>query len=71
MEIRVERVIIPLGSTVGFGFGHPLGDETVRFVFAGDADPMFDLAVAIASVGPVVADVPEWAIVDRLELPGD
>lgn len=67
-DVKVERVVIPPMSTVGLGFG-TTDDGTVAVIFAGDHRLMRDLGEAIANgFEPIVADVPEWAILGRTEL---
>jgi hypothetical protein len=67
-DIKVERVIVPPMSTVGLGFG-TTDDGTVGVIFAGDHRLMRELGDAIvAGETPIVADVPEWAILGRTEL---
>jgi hypothetical protein len=74
MLIEVERVAIPVGSSVGLGAGRPVGDPTKMVIFVGGARAMYALGMAInetnAVLGdPPVADVPDFAVVDVLELP--
>lgn len=74
MLIEVERVAIPVGSTIGFGLGHPVGDPTKVVLFAGDARFMFELGQAVEAVNESgaalpLAEVPDWAIRAILELP--
>lgn len=67
-DIKVERVAIPPMSTVGLGFG-TTDDGTVAVIFAGDHRLMREIGEAIAAgEEPIVADVPEWAILGRTEL---
>lgn len=66
-DIKVERVFVPPGSTVGIAYGST-DDGTVEVIFAGDHRLMRDLGVAVAAgFEPIVADVPEWAILARHE----
>lgn len=70
MELRVERVLLQEGSTVGFGFGRSNTDPNVVFVFGMDWRSATALGMAVSeSWEPVPVEVPEWAIVDRLEDP--
>lgn len=67
-KVTVDRIIIPVGSTIGYGFGRT-DDGTVAVWFAGDYRPMAALGDAIAeSDEPIEVDVPEWAILRRQEL---
>lgn len=73
MRIQVTGVMVPMGSTIGFGRGFPEGDETKLVHFVGDARPMMELAIAGALADAmdesIVVDVPDWAILDIEELP--
>lgn len=67
-DVTVQRVFIPQNSTVGLGFG-TTDDGTVEVIFAGDHRLMEHLREAVAAgFEPIVADVPEWAILGRHEL---
>lgn len=67
-DVTVQRVMVPQGSTVGFGLG-TTDDGSVEVIFAGDHRLMSELRNAVAAgFEPVVADVPEWAILARHEL---
>lgn len=67
-NIIVDQIIVPVGSTIGFGRGRT-DDGTVEVVFAGDHRSMAALGDAIVeSDEPIVVDVPEWAILNRREL---
>ena len=70
MRVQVERVVIPFGSTIGFGFGRT-DDGTVHVAFVGDARRMYGLGEEISEADePVVVEVPEGAIVGMaMELP--
>lgn len=62
MNVRVETINVPAGSTIGYGTG--TDEETGRRVsFSGDWRPMYDLAVALAEGREPVAEVPSWAVV--------
>lgn len=68
MQITVDSIFIPVGSTIGYGIG-TVDDGTVAVLFAGDHRAMAALGEAIAaSEEPIIADVPEWAVLDRREL---
>ena len=68
MQIQVDRIVVPVGSTVGYGMGRT-DDGTVAVLFAGDHRAMAAIGEAISeSDEPIVVDVPEWAILDRQEL---
>lgn len=70
MRLRVEQVSVEAGSTIGFGLGRPIGDDTVVFVFAGDRRSMVALGEEMVSRNePMEVEVPETSIVDRWELP--
>lgn len=70
MKIQVEQVAIPIGSTIGFGAGKPVGDETKLVIFAGDWRPMAGLGETIAGADePVVIDVADSAVLEIIELP--
>jgi hypothetical protein len=66
VEIRVERVFVPAGSTVGYGFG-TTDDGTVEVIFGGDARMMVLMFEALAEGNEVVADLPEWAVLAQRE----
>ena len=67
-DVTVQRVFIPRASTVGLGFG-TTDDGTVEIIFAGDHRLMSELRDAVAAgFEPIVADVPEWAILARHEV---
>lgn len=70
MRLLVETVLVREGETVGWGFGRSESDPGVVFVFGGDVRSMVELGQAmLAADGPLTVDVPDWAIVDRLERP--
>ena len=55
--VRVDHVMLPAWSTLGFGQGEMLpGGETVEF--AGDHRAMRDLAEAVSEAGFEVLDLP-------------
>lgn len=73
MKVLVTDILVPAGSTIGFGRGFPEGDATKVVYFAGDhrllaniGDAM--LAAEDAEVGLVV-EVPDWAVLEIRELP--
>lgn len=71
MQVRVEQISGQEGSTIGYGFGTLLSDETIVVVFAGDARQMVASALEAQAAGePFIAEIEEWAVIDRLELPG-
>lgn len=62
MEVLVERVAIPAGSTIGYGMGQTR--DGLQVVFAGDWRPMRDLGEALArSTEPIPVEVPDESIV--------
>jgi hypothetical protein len=70
MEIEVQQLIVPMGSTIGYVIGHPVGDGTKVIVAAGDQRVLLTIAEAMTeSEGPVVAEVPDWAILRIYERP--
>ena len=70
MEIEVQQVIVPIGSTIGYVIGQPTNDGTKVVVAAGDQRVLFHIAEAMAiSEGPVIAEVPDWAILRIFERP--
>ena len=70
MRLLVDTVLVREGESVGWGFGRTETDPGIVFVFGGDVRVMVGLGEAMASAGePLDVDVPEWAIVDRWELP--
>lgn len=70
MRLLIEAVAVPMGSTIGYGRGIPENDPTKRVTFAGDARIMEALGEAmLASEAQLVADVPDWAILEIEELP--
>jgi hypothetical protein len=70
VEVQVKRVVVAEGSTVALLFGQPTDDSTKVIVAALDRRQAFDLAEFASQVdGPVVVDVPDWAVLAVLELP--
>lgn len=63
MQVQVQQVI-PDGS-VALGRGTDL--ETGDYVlFGGDWRPMRDIQAALEESSDVVADVPDWAVLNRV-----
>lgn len=70
MRLRVETVVVRMGDTVGIAVGRSDSDPGIAFVFGGDARMMVDLGNAMVEAdGSIEVDVPEWAILDRIERP--
>jgi hypothetical protein len=70
VRLLVEAVLVREGESVGWGFGRSESDPGVVFVFGGDVRVMIGLGDAMLSAGePLPVEIPEWAIVDRLERP--
>jgi hypothetical protein len=69
MHLRVESVAFREGETVGLGTGRSESDPGIVFVFGGDVRMMAAIGNALASGEVVEAEVPEWAILARLERP--
>jgi hypothetical protein len=68
LRIEVERVIVPIGSTIGFGAGRT-EDGATAVIFAGDHRAMAALGEVIAqSDEPIFVDVPEWVVLERHKL---
>lgn len=61
MNVRVETINVPAGSTIGYGTGVD-EDTGAAVTFSGDWRPMYDLAVALAEGQEPVAEVPSWAV---------
>lgn len=71
MRLQVETVIVREGETVGWGFGTTETDPGIVFVFGGDVRMMVDLGDAMVTAGEAIeVEVPDWAIVDRIERRG-
>lgn len=66
MEIRVEQILVPAGSSVGYGVG-TTDDGTVEVIFAGDHRAMVLMWQALDEGSEVVAEVPEWAVLAKRE----
>lgn len=66
-KVLVDRVTIPVGSTIAIASGLT-DDGTVRVEFALDWRAASDMAEAMGEGALVVADVPEYAVVDRHEI---
>ena len=67
-DIKVERVFTPNGVPMGVGIG-TTDDGTVGVIFIGERRLMAELRDGLANgLTPIVHDVPEWAIIDRVEL---
>ena len=70
MEIEIKQVIVPVGSTIGFVIGTPTNDATKVIVAAGDQRVLESIVEAMGEAeGPLVAEVPDWAILRVYELP--
>lgn len=71
MQIEVGRVVIPPGSSIGYGIGRELGagPDSEIVIFAGDHRPMQALGEALEAGTVVVADVPDEMIVMRIPDP--
>lgn len=73
MKVRVIDVLIPDGSTIGFGRGYPEGDETKLVYFAGDHRMLAAIGDAVAASEDagfdVMVEVPDWAVLTIQELP--
>lgn len=67
----MEVVAIPPGpSTIAYGIGRPIDDGTKQVIFAGDRRMMEGLGELLESaLIPVVAEVPDYAIIEIRELP--
>jgi hypothetical protein len=68
MEIKVQQVIVPIGSSIGFVIGEPVNDSTKVVVAAGDPRALVTIAEAMVE-GEVVADIPNWSIIRVYETP--
>ena len=68
MMIEVGRVVIPPGSTIGYGIGREAGTSNI-VIFAGDARPMQVMGEALEAGSIVVAEVPDESIVHRINDP--
>jgi hypothetical protein len=70
MEIEVQQLIVPLGSSIGYVVGRPTNDHTKVVVAAGDQRVLTAIAEAMSEAeGPLIADVPDWAILRIYERP--
>lgn len=70
MKVQVTDIAIPVGSSIGYGRGFPEGDTTKQVIFAGDWRPMAGLGLMLEATDvEIVIDVPDWAILEILELP--
>lgn len=70
MRLLVEQVLVREGETIGLGFGRSESDPGIVFVFGGDFRAMAALGEAMIVLGePLPVEVPEWAILDRIESP--
>ncbi len=70
MEIEIRQVIVPIGSTIGYVIGEPTNDATKVVVAAGDQRVLTTIVEAMAEAeGPLVAEVPDWAILRVFEKP--
>jgi hypothetical protein len=70
MRIKVQQVIVPADSTVGYVIGVPVDDGTKLVVAGADRRGAIELGESFASADeqPEV-DVPDWAVITVLELP--
>ena len=68
MKIVVGRVVIPPGSTIGYGIG-TVEDTSDIAIFAGDWRPMQEMGEALEAGVVVVAEVPDDMIVQRISDP--
>lgn len=70
MEIEVQQLIVPIGSTIGYVIGQPVGDHTKVVVAAGDQRVLMTIAEAMAEgEGPLIAEIPDWAVIRIYERP--
>lgn len=67
MKVMVEEIIVPAGSSLGFGRG-TTDDGSVEVIFAGDHRAMRDLAMSLIDVPPPAeVEVPESAVIAMRE----
>lgn len=70
MEVQVLRVMASEESSVALLFGQPTNDSTKVVVAGLDRDEAIAFAKYANELdGPVLVDVPEWAVLAVLELP--
>ncbi len=63
MTIRLERVSVPAGSTIGYGLG--VDERGCRVRFASDWRPLRDLGEALAgAVEPILVGIETWQIIN-------
>lgn len=61
MRVKISRVELPEGSSVGFGYGNRTDGADIAF--CGDHRPMRELAAALSeSRCPVYAIIENWQI---------
>jgi hypothetical protein len=61
MRVKISRVELPEGSTVGFGYGK--GTDGAEVAFCGDHRPMRDLVVALSEpTASIYAIVDDWQV---------
>ncbi len=70
VKMRVNRVLLPVGSTVGLVFGQPEGDGTKVAVAGVPWRAAIDIGEAITEAEePVVIEFDDWMILGVMELP--
>jgi hypothetical protein len=70
VEIEIQQVIVPVGSTIGYVIGQPVGDGTKVVVAAADHRVLSAIVDAMFEAdGPVIGEVPDWAILRIYETP--
>ncbi len=63
MRVQVQRVHIPVWSTIGYGEGLDEADHRVTFV--GDHRPMRDLGRTLPhATEPIYAEIEPWQIME-------
>lgn len=67
-QVQVERVVIPPGSTIGYGFGRTL-DGSAYILFGGDHRPMRTLGESIEAGVSIVAEIPDESVILRIADP--
>ena len=62
MTVTLERVVVPAGSTIGYGCG--IDEDGCRVSFVGDHRPLRHLGEALAgATEPITVEVEDWQIV--------
>lgn len=70
MEVRVEQVAIPAGSTIGFVSGRLVNDPTKVVIAAAEGRSAAALGEALEALDEaIIVDIPDWAVLEILELP--